>query len=134
MAKDNQDESSDDQRKTPSRLTGPGLMVPLMIVAIIAGYLFIYATQPRKIRFDVFKKQLEVKNVDEVELFTRYAVGKLKRPLAIAPESKSTEATDQASESKSPADHKSSESKSTEKGKEAKAADLMFRATLPDRI
>src|SRR3954454_21662634 len=113
MAKDNQDEPSSDERKTPSRLTGPGLMVPLLIVAIIAGYLFVFATQPRKIRYDVFKKQLEAKNVDEVELFTRYAVGKLKHPLAVAAESKGAEGTEPAAESKAPpaADRKTSESK-----------------------
>src|SRR5438874_10139710 len=129
MAKDNQEESSSEERKTPSRLTGPGLMVPLLLVALIAGYLFVLSTGPKRIRFDVFKKQLELKNVEEVELFSRYAVGKFKQPPVLAGQPKQGEPEASKAERESP-DEKSTPAK----GKEPAKPDLSFMVTLPERI
>src|SRR5437868_13876304 len=82
MPQDDQDDLSQQERKTPGRFTGPGLVVPLLILAIIAGYLYILGSGPRKISYKLFLEQLRAKNVAEVDLFTRYAVGKLKQPVA----------------------------------------------------
>ena len=41
MAQNDQDDLPTEEQKTPGRFTGPGLVVPLLILAIIAGYLYI---------------------------------------------------------------------------------------------
>ena len=74
MDKDNQDDSSPEERKTTSRLPGPGLMVPLLIVAIVAGYLFLLSAGPKRtqIPYSFFLEQLQAKNVAEVELGSQH--------------------------------------------------------------
>src|SRR5262249_38073908 len=92
MAKDNQDDLSPEQRKTSGRLPGAGLVLPLLILAIIAGYVYLLSKEPKrtKIDFKFFTDQLEARNVAEVELLSRYAIGRFKeRPLLPAPEGKS---------------------------------------------
>src|SRR5439155_20002853 len=83
MPQDDQDDLSTEERKTPGRFTGPGLVVPLLILAIIAGYLYLLGSGPRKISYKLFLEQLRAKNVAEVDLFTRYAIGQFKQPVAI---------------------------------------------------
>src|SRR5215213_7012516 len=82
MAKEDQDDPSPDERKTPGRFSGPGLIVPLLILALIAGYLFILSSGPKrsKIEYSFFLDQLREKNVAEVELLSRYGLGKFKKP------------------------------------------------------
>src|SRR5438046_9503736 len=81
MAQNDQDDLSPEERKTPGRFTGPGLVVPLLILAIIAGYLYLLGSSPRKISYQQFVEQLKAKNVAEVVLLTRDAVGKFKQPV-----------------------------------------------------
>src|SRR5947207_2471138 len=81
MAQNDQDDLPTEEQKTPGRFTGPGLVVPLLILAIIAGYLYILGSGPRRITTQQFLEQLKAKNVAEVDIFTRYAVGKFKQPV-----------------------------------------------------
>src|SRR5262245_41226059 len=103
MAKENQDEL--DQRKTTGRLPGPGLVVPLINLAIIAGYLFLLSKEPKrtKIEYSFFLDQLRAKNVAEVELLSRYAVGKFReQPLLPADEAASASQEKQRTAAKQP--------------------------------
>src|SRR5262245_36933968 len=82
MDKDSQDESVD-QRKSAGRMPGAGLVIPLLIVAVVAGlWLFNSASQPKRTRipFSFFVEQLKAKNVEEVELGSRIALGKFRMP------------------------------------------------------
>ena len=135
MAQDDQDNLPTEEQKTPGRFTGPGLVVPLLILAIIAGYLYVLGSGPRKITYDRFIEQLRAKNVAEVDLFTRYAIGRFKQPIAAetTPE-KSGEKAKRESETPS---EPSAEKKPSEKKTSAKAEekpDLRFMVTLPDRF
>src|SRR5438034_11524000 len=100
MAQDDQDDLSPEERKTPGRFTGPGLVVPLLILAIIAGYLYLLGSGPRKISYKLFLEQLRAKNVAEVDLFTRYAIGKFKQPVAVEASSDKASSEKPAAESK----------------------------------
>src|SRR3954468_14404909 len=95
MAQNDQDDVSPEDRKTSGRFTGPGLVVPLLVLAIIAGYLYLLGSTPRKITYDQFVQQLRAKNVADVDLFTRYAIGQFKhlvtRQAAAATEAKKQE-------------------------------------------
>src|SRR5262245_40061599 len=132
MAQDEQDEQSEGDRKPPGRFTGPGLVVPLIILAVIAAYLYILGSSPRKISYKLFLEQLQAQNVAEVNLFKGYGVGKFKQPVVIesAEKGAATEEPDQA-KTESP----------TEEKKKAGAAkmqpakpDLRFIVALPERF
>src|SRR6185295_10479925 len=84
MSKDDQDDLSPEERKTPGRFTGPGLVVPLLIVTIIAGWLYVAASSPREISYTVFRDQLKAKNVAELRISSKSAIGKFKQPIAAA--------------------------------------------------
>jgi len=151
MAENDQDDSSQQERKSAGRFTGPGLVVPLLILAIIAGYLYLAGTMPRKISYDQFVQQLKAKNVAEVDLFTRYANGQFKHSVTAAegkakskkqnPNSKSPE-DNPAAEVKTATESEAKESpaKSNPKSKapNPKSAetkpDLRFLVTLPERF
>src|SRR5205823_429210 len=135
MAQNDQDDLPTEEQKTPGRFTGPGLVVPLLILAIIAGYLYVLGSGPRKISYKLFLEQLRAKNVAEVDLFTRYAVGKLKQP--IAAESSSEKPGDKTKHEVETPSEPSAEKKSPEKktpGKAEEKPDLRFMVTLPDRF
>ena len=136
MAKDNQDDLSPEERKSTSRLPGPGLLVPLMLLAVIAGYLFVLSNGPKKISSQMFIDQLKAKNVAEVELFTRYAVGKFKelpQPLAEAKGGKTSEkAPEQPATSEKTATAEKTAEKAPDKTKPGdREAALSFMVTLP---
>src|SRR5262245_63332410 len=119
MSKDNQDDLSE-ERKSSARLPGPGLVVPLLILALIAGYLFVLSNGPKRITSQQFFDQLRAKNVAEVELFSRYAVGKFKELPKSPAGSKAEQKGDKTSE---PAAEQPAKEKSQEKGKVAKRGD-----------
>src|SRR5438046_7428442 len=142
MPQDDQDDLSQQERKTPGRFTGPGLVVPLLILAIIAGYLYILGSGPRKISYKVFLEQLRAKNVAEVDLFTRYAIGKFKQPVVAETTSEKSgektkredetqkrqdEAPAEASAEKKPPEQTTPEKKTPVKAEEK--ADLRIMAT-----
>ncbi len=160
MPQNDQDSLSSDEQKTPGRFTGPGLVVPLLILAIIAGYLYILGSGPRRITTQQFLEQLKAKNVAEVDIFTRYAIGKFKQPLAPEttsekpaekakregeapsepnpkskiqnPKSPESEApAEPSAEKKTPSDKKTADKKTPAKAEEK--PDLRFMATIPDR-
>src|SRR5262245_60874426 len=160
MPQDDQDDLSTEERKTPGRLTGPSLVVPLLILAIIAGYLYVLGSGPRKISYKFFLEQLRAKNVAEVDLFTRYAIGKFKHPITADGETQkresdetSTEPTAKKStpEGDAPADTNPKSKIENPKSEKAEAPggpkktsktisasdakpDLRFMVTLPDRF
>jgi len=82
MDNDPQDDLSSDQQRKPSRLPGAGLMVPLLIVAIVAGFLLVNSAGPRRseITFSFFVDQLKAKNILEVELGAKSALGRFREP------------------------------------------------------
>src|SRR4029453_7396154 len=81
MEKDNQDDPFADEQK-PARRTGPGLLVPLVIVAVVGGLWFLWSATPAatEIRYSFFLEQLKAKNVLEVRLYSDRAVGRFKVP------------------------------------------------------
>src|SRR4051812_3170124 len=81
MASDNQDDQSPKDRKSPGRFSGPGLVLPLLILAVIAGYMYVIGSAPRKITYKAFIDQLKTNNVAEVNLFKGFAVGKFRQPV-----------------------------------------------------
>jgi cell division protease FtsH len=123
MDKDNHDDSSSEERKSSGRLPGPGLMLPLLLVAIVAGYLFIASTGPKtsKITFDFFIEQLKAKNIADVVFGTREARGRFNTPPVLPgptqPEQKpDTEKADKQDKSAAP-----------------RRAESHFVVTLPER-
>jgi cell division protease FtsH len=131
MASDNQDEFSSEERKTPPRFSGPSLVVPLLILAMIAGYLFVLNSGPKRteIPYSFFLDQLAEKNVAEVQLYSRLAFGKFKQP-PLLPESDG-DATSPADAAKS--QERATEAQKSTKRKETRRAEPYFTVTLPER-
>src|SRR5262245_2393706 len=128
MDKDSQDDVSSDQRRPAGRMPGAGLVVPILIVALLAGYWFVNAAgQPKRTRilFSFFVEQLKAKNVEEVELGSRIALGKFRTPPELPADQEGT------SDAKGKAAEKSSSSES--KTKPAKRAEHYFSVQLPER-
>jgi cell division protease FtsH len=125
MAKDNQDDLSPEERKPTTRLPGPGLVVPLLILAVIAGYLVVLSSGPKRtpIRYSFFLDQLRAKNVSEVELFSRYAIGKFKEPPLLPAE----EAADDGAKKQPAADQP------VKAPAKPRRAEQHFIVTLPER-
>src|SRR4051794_28188027 len=126
MASDDQDDKSADERKTQSRFPGPGMIVPLLLLAAMAvSYFFLANSAPKRITSDVFIAQLKAKNVEKVELYSRYAIGKFRRAVAASSgASDNAAAPSQESEQQPPA------SSSKEKADQAQVKasnDLMFQ-------
>jgi cell division protease FtsH len=124
MDKDNQDDSSTTERKTNSRLPGPGLMVPLLIITIVAGYLFLANAGPKTspISFDFFIDQLKEKNVAEVVIGARQARGKFIVPPELPAVAQTTPTE--------PADTKAEK---TAKAAAPRRAESYFVVNLPER-
>ena len=82
MEKDNQDEFSSDEKKPSSRASGPGLLVPIVIVLVVGGLWMLWATSPatENIKYSFFLEQLRAQNVAEVRLYTDRAIGRFKVP------------------------------------------------------
>src|SRR5688572_25165329 len=82
MEKDNHDEFSSEEKKPSSRGAGPGLLVPLIIVAIVGGMWMLWAVSPatENIKYSFFLDQLRAKNIAEVRLYTDRAIGRFKVP------------------------------------------------------
>jgi cell division protease FtsH len=155
MANDEMDDSSPSEKKPPSRFSGPSLVLPLLILAIIAGYLFIQVAAPKPITTQMFFDQLQAKNVEEVEIFKQYAIGKFRHPPApsaaaatpapktpTTPTTPSTPPPTSAEPSAEPtakapppakAEQPARKEVAKTKSKAARAADLSFSVTLPER-
>jgi cell division protease FtsH len=133
MASDNQDDQSPKDRKSPGRFSGPGLVLPLLILAVIAGYMYVIGSAPRKITYKAFIDQLKTNNVAEVNLFKGFAVGKFRQPVVAetdkAAKKSAPEPPPPATE-KSPPDEKA---KSAANKSEPKP-DLSFSVVLPERF
>src|SRR5262245_18681931 len=104
MPQDDQDDLSTEERKTPGRFSGPSLVVPLLILSIMAGNLYLASSVPRRISYKDFLEQLKAKNVAEVDLFTRYAIGKLKHPFTPGGETSKPESTATKRDDEAPAE------------------------------
>src|SRR5262245_42290810 len=86
MASDEQEDKSSEERKTPNRFPGPGMLVPLLLlVAMAVSYFFLASNAPKRITSDVFIAQLKAKNVAEIQLYSRYAIGKFRKPITPSP-------------------------------------------------
>lgn len=133
MAKDNQDESSAEGRKAPARFSGPGLVVPLIILAVIASYLFLQASGPKRtdIPYSFFLKQLRAKNVAEVDLLSRYAFGKFREAPLLPPEMAASSATTGGESTGDKSAAEKSASGKTPAG--PRKAEQHFRVALPER-
>ena len=117
-----------------------------MLLAIIAGYLFVLSNGPKRISFKFFIDQLRAKNVAEVELFSRYAIGKFKRlptpPVEAKAESKTDSKSDDSAAKTEPAATKPEQETAKQppgpKEKAGKKIDreaaLTFTVTLPERF
>jgi cell division protease FtsH len=80
MEKDNQDDSSE-QKKAPTRAAGPGLLIPLVIVAVLGGLWILRSnSDSTQIPYSFFLEQLKQKNVLEVQLKADHASGRFKEP------------------------------------------------------
>src|SRR5262249_27360638 len=134
MSIDNQDDQSPKERKTPGRFSGPGLVLPLLILAVIAGYMYVLGSSPKKISYKQFIDQLRAQNVAQVNLFKGFAIGEFREPVA-------AEASEKSPAKKSPAvadeKAKSPETKSAEikssANKSDQKPDLRFSVLLPER-
>ena len=83
MEKDNQDDvPADEQRKSTGRGAGPGLLIPLIVIAILSGLWLMLNAGPQRtvIPYSFFLKQLEAKNVVEVKLSSESAKGRFRDP------------------------------------------------------
>src|SRR6478609_913077 len=115
MAIEDQDDQSPKDKKTPGRFSGPGLVLPLLILAIIAGYMYVLGSSPRKISYKQFIDQLNDKNVAEVNLFKGFAIGKFRQPIAVGPEKPSIKTAAETQESPASPENSSPEKTSSEK-------------------
>ena len=81
MEPDNQDDQTPDGKKAASR-TGPGLFVPLVILAVIVGMWMLWSSTPAAtpITYSFFLDQLRAKNVAEVRLYSDRALGRFREP------------------------------------------------------
>ncbi|MDX1944251.1 MAG: ATP-dependent zinc metalloprotease FtsH [Pirellulaceae bacterium] len=72
----------DEKRKGPSRAAGPGLLIPLIVIALLSGlWLVMNSGPPRtEIKYSVFLEQLAAKNIAEVTLRSDTATGRFRQP------------------------------------------------------
>ncbi len=130
MAIDDSDDQSPKDKKTPGRFSGPGLVLPLLVLAIIAGYMYVLGSSPRKISYKIFVDQLKDKNVAEVNLFKGFAIGKFRQP--VVADTEKTAATP-PTETASPSEKSDEKTKSAATKPEQKP-DLRFSVVLPERF
>jgi cell division protease FtsH len=119
MEPEQQDDQSQGDKKTASR-SGPGLVVPLVILAVVVGMWLLWSSTPAAtpITYSFFLDQLRAKNVAEVRLYSDRALGRFREPPVLPDPSA------KASDSK-PAD------KGTAKKAEPKKAKEHFTVQLP---
>src|SRR5262245_50955349 len=90
MDKEPTEDPSSDQPKRggPARMAGPGLLIPLVIVAFLAAYLLIANSGPKRteISYSFFTQQLRAKNVLEVKIGSKLGYGRFKTPPVLPPE------------------------------------------------
>ena len=84
MASENHDDDQFDQesKKSPTRAAGPGLLIPLVLIAILAGIFLLRNMGPERteIPYSFFIEQLREKNVLEVNLSNNLALGRFNKP------------------------------------------------------
>ncbi|HEX5103576.1 MAG TPA: ATP-dependent metallopeptidase FtsH/Yme1/Tma family protein, partial [Pirellulaceae bacterium] len=84
MASDNHDDDPSDQesKKSPTRAAGPGLLIPLVLIAILAGIFLLRNMGPERteIAYSFFIEQVRAKNIVEVELGDPLTFGRFKKP------------------------------------------------------
>src|SRR5688572_17859718 len=82
MEPDNQDELNPEQKKSASRGAGPGLLIPLVLIAILAGIWFVQSSGPKRteIPYSFFIDQLRANNILEVDLYSKYGLGRFVKP------------------------------------------------------
>jgi len=89
MEKEPHDDQSPEQPKKggPVRMAGPGLLIPLVIVAIVAGILLIANSGPKRteISYSFFTQQLRAKNVQELKIGSKLAYGRFRTPPVLPP-------------------------------------------------
>ena len=107
MDNENRDEpTSEQQKKGPSRVAGPGLLIPIVILAILAGVwiLRVAGANYTRIDYSFFLDQLKAKNIARVELHSSYATGQFKDPplLPVPPATKDKDKAKQESKDKKP--------------------------------
>ena len=82
MDKEPTDDPSSEQPKRggPARMAGPGLLIPLALVAVLAAYLVIANSGPDRteISYSFFTQQLRAKNVLEVKIGSKLGYGRFK--------------------------------------------------------
>jgi cell division protease FtsH len=130
MAIDDSDDQTPKDKKTPGRFSGPGLVLPLLILAVIAGYMYVLGSSPRKISYKQFIDELKAKNVAEVNLFKGFAIGKFRQPIAADSQKPSPKSS---TETPSPPEKSDEKSKSSSSKTEPKP-DLRFSVVLPERF
>jgi cell division protease FtsH len=81
MEKEHQDDNAPEQKKAPSRAAGPGLLIPLVIIAVL-GILWMLRSGPTQtpIPYSFFLDQLRAKNILDVQLKGDYAHGRFDKP------------------------------------------------------
>ncbi len=139
MSSDNQDEQTPKEGKTSGRFSGPGLVLPLMFLAIIAGYLVVLSTGPKrtKIDYSFFLDQLREKNVKRINLLSRTGLGEFVTPPllpASPPEAVKEPAAKEpaANESDKPAEQEA-KAESAKAAKPPRRAEAFFEVVLPER-
>src|SRR5437764_11086211 len=131
MAQENPDDISPEERKVPSRF-GPGMIVPIMLLAVLAGYLYLISSGPRHVDTDLFIAQLKAKNVEEVQFFGRQAIGKFHKAVPVrSVQPSGGKAAEKKTEPEEPA---ATGKEETAKSPSAKSADRDFQTTVPERF
>src|SRR5436190_11243882 len=130
MASENQDDPTPKEGKSASRFSGPGLVLPLMFLAIIAGYLLLATLGPKRtdISYRFFLDQLKAQNVKQVSLLSRTALGEFKDPPLLQLPA-ATESSPEPSEP-APAETKAPPAKTE---KPPRRAEKLFTVSLPER-
>lgn len=138
MASDNQDDQSSKEGKSPGRFSGPGLVLPLIFLTIIAAYLLLATLGPKRseIPYSFFLEQLEAKNVKQVSLLSRTALGEFKEP-PVLPQPATAETIKESSQAPT-TDAKASESKTdeskTKAAKPPRRLEKLFSVSLGERV
>jgi cell division protease FtsH len=111
-----QEEQTEQPKKGPARSAGPGLLIPLVLIAVLAGIYFLRNSGPERteIPYSLFIEQLRAKNVAELDLGTSLAFGKFKKPPLLPAESGDSEKSTDSGEGK-PATGKAADKKAAPK-------------------
>ena len=135
MEPDNQDDlSPEQQKKSPARGAGPGLLIPLLLIAVLAGIWFVQSAGPKrtKIDYSLFIDELRANNILEVDLYTKHGLGRFKEP-PLLPADLLPPGSDEPTTGGDKNSNQSAAAKSGEKKSEPKRAEPFFIVRLPDR-